>query len=71
MFGHGMARAAGLTAWFLMSIVYAPTVRYYRISLWWSLVLARDSLSSTRERRCIRRSAIGKAVEANGKAGRP
>jgi hopene-associated glycosyltransferase HpnB len=39
IFGHGISRAAGLTAWALMSIAYAPTVRYYRVSLVWSLAL--------------------------------
>lgn len=36
---NGAYRVAGLTAWLTMSLLYAPTVRYYRISLMWSAAL--------------------------------
>lgn len=39
VFAHGVPRAAGITAWLTMSAAYAPTVRYYRISMLWSLIL--------------------------------
>jgi hypothetical protein len=39
VFSDGIPRLAGLTAWILMSAAYAPTVRYYRIPLLWSLAL--------------------------------
>jgi hopene-associated glycosyltransferase HpnB len=39
VFAHGIPRAAGATAWLLMSAAYAPTVRYYRLSLLWALTL--------------------------------
>ena len=42
VFAHGIAREVGLTAWLLMSCAYAPTVRYYRISLLWSSDPPRD-----------------------------
>lgn len=39
LFAHGIPRAAGLAAWLMMSVCYAPTVRYYRISLAWCVLL--------------------------------
>jgi hopene-associated glycosyltransferase HpnB len=39
VFAHGIPRAAGLGVWFVMSAIYAPTVRYYRISTLWALML--------------------------------
>lgn len=39
LFAHGISKAAGAAAWLLMAVAYAPTVRYYRISLAWSLAL--------------------------------
>jgi len=36
---HGMPRAAGIAAWAFMSIAYAPTIRYYRLPILWSLTL--------------------------------
>ncbi len=39
IFGTGMARALGVTAWLMMSLAYLPAVRYYRISPLWSLTL--------------------------------
>lgn len=39
IFGHGAPRAAGIAAWLLMSIAYAPTLRYYRLPIPWALTL--------------------------------
>ncbi len=39
VFARGFAQLAGLATWLLMSIVYAPTVRYYRISWLWTFAL--------------------------------
>ncbi|SEP76302.1 hopene-associated glycosyltransferase HpnB [Faunimonas pinastri] len=39
LFGHGWAQAAGLAAWLLMAIAFAPTLRFYRASLAWGLAL--------------------------------
>jgi len=39
VFAHGISRALGLAAWLVMSLAYAPTIRYYRISILWSLAL--------------------------------
>jgi hopene-associated glycosyltransferase HpnB len=37
--GHGEVLLAGLAAWFLMTVSYLPTVRYYHLSLLWALSL--------------------------------
>ncbi|HEY3838060.1 MAG TPA: glycosyltransferase [Bryobacteraceae bacterium] len=39
IFAGGVPRLEGIAAWFLMSIAYFPSVRYYRISPIWSLAL--------------------------------
>ena len=39
LFGTGLLRIAGLIAWLIMSLVYYPTVRYYRLSALWSFSL--------------------------------
>jgi hopene-associated glycosyltransferase HpnB len=39
LFARGIPRAAGIIAWLVMSGLYAPTVRYYRISLVWAFTL--------------------------------
>lgn len=39
LFAHGAPRMCGLLAWLLMSVAYAPTVRYYRLTLLWSVAL--------------------------------
>ena len=39
VFAHGVPRVVGLGTWLAMSGAYVPTVRYYRISLLWSLTL--------------------------------
>ncbi len=39
VFARGNAQIGGLVAWLLMSVAYAPTVRYYRVPLAWSLAL--------------------------------
>jgi hopene-associated glycosyltransferase HpnB len=39
LLAHGAYRAAGLLAWLTMSLLYALTVRYYRLSPLWSLAL--------------------------------
>lgn len=37
--GHALAAAIGATAWLLMSLSYAPMIRFYRLSLLWSFAL--------------------------------
>ncbi len=37
--GQGLARFIGAAAWFLMTLSYAPMIRFYRLSLLWSLAL--------------------------------
>jgi hypothetical protein len=39
IFGDPLAMALGAVAWALMSIAYAPMVRFYRLSPLWSLGL--------------------------------
>jgi hopene-associated glycosyltransferase HpnB len=39
VFAHGIPRAAGVTAWLIMSALYAPAVRYYRLPLLWAFTL--------------------------------
>jgi hopene-associated glycosyltransferase HpnB len=39
LFGHGLARAAGLAAFLLASLSYLPTLTRYRQSPWWALAL--------------------------------
>jgi hopene-associated glycosyltransferase HpnB len=36
---HGVARWVALGAWLLMTACYVPTVRFYRLSLFWALLL--------------------------------
>jgi hopene-associated glycosyltransferase HpnB len=38
-FGSGGARIMGLWAWSVMALVFMPTLRLYRMSLWWGLAL--------------------------------
>ena len=37
--GHALAAAIGATAWLLMSLSYAPMIRFYRLSVLWSFAL--------------------------------
>ena len=39
VFGSGAARAIGIVTWLLMSIAFMPTLRFYRLPLYWSLAL--------------------------------
>ena len=39
IFGSGAARMLGLTTWLLMFIAYQPTLRFYRLSPLWGIVL--------------------------------
>ena len=39
LLGHGVARLAGLAAWFLMALSFQPTLRLYRRSPLWGLAL--------------------------------
>jgi hopene-associated glycosyltransferase HpnB len=39
VFASGPARAIGLIAWILMAIAFIPTLRFYRLPLYWSLAL--------------------------------
>ncbi len=39
LFGHGLAQAAGLTAWLLMAVAFQPVLRFYRLSRLWGLAL--------------------------------
>ena len=39
MFGHGLARAAGLAAWGLMALAFQPTLRFYGRSPLWGVAL--------------------------------
>jgi hopene-associated glycosyltransferase HpnB len=37
--GHGFSRIAGLAAWFAMALAFQPTLRFYRVSPLWGLIL--------------------------------
>ena len=39
LFGRGLARGAGLAAWGLMALAFQPTLRFYRRSPLWGVVL--------------------------------
>jgi hopene-associated glycosyltransferase HpnB len=39
VFASGAARAIGLVTWILMAIAFIPTLRFYRLPLYWSLAL--------------------------------
>ena len=39
LFGHGLARAAGIIGWAAMAIAFAPTLRLYRMSPLWGFAL--------------------------------
>jgi hypothetical protein len=39
IFGSGAGRILGLTTWLLMFIAYQPTLRFYRLSPLWGIVL--------------------------------
>jgi hopene-associated glycosyltransferase HpnB len=39
LFASGAAQAIGIAAWLLMTIAFMPTLRFYRLPLYWSLAL--------------------------------
>jgi len=39
LFGSGIARLAGFTAWLLMALAFQPMLRFYRVSPLWGLAL--------------------------------
>jgi hypothetical protein len=39
IFGHGATRICGLLAWTIMSVVYLPTLRFYRLTPIWGPLL--------------------------------
>jgi hopene-associated glycosyltransferase HpnB len=39
LFGSGLAQKLGLVSWALMAVAFAPTLRFYRMSLWWAIAL--------------------------------
>jgi hopene-associated glycosyltransferase HpnB len=39
VFAHGPAQAAGIAAWALMALAFAPMLRFYRLSPFWGLAL--------------------------------
>ena len=39
IFGSGIARALGLAAWLMMAIAFQPTLRFYRLSPLWGIML--------------------------------
>jgi hopene-associated glycosyltransferase HpnB len=39
VFGHGLARLAGIAAWLLMASAFQPTLRFYGVSAGWGLAL--------------------------------
>ena len=39
IFATGLPRFLGLVAWFMMALTYIPTLRLYRVSLFWSVAL--------------------------------
>lgn len=45
LFGDGMARWLGLTAWLMMALAFQPTLRFYRLSPAWGLALPAIAMS--------------------------
>jgi hypothetical protein len=39
LFGHGLARIAGLLAWVAMIVAFTPTLRRFRLSILWAVFL--------------------------------
>jgi hopene-associated glycosyltransferase HpnB len=39
VFASGAAQAIGIIAWLLMTVAFMPTLRFYRVPLYWSLAL--------------------------------
>jgi hopene-associated glycosyltransferase HpnB len=39
IFASGTAQAIGIAAWLLMTVAFLPTLRFYRVPLYWSLAL--------------------------------
>jgi hypothetical protein len=39
LFGHGLARVAGLLGWGAMIVAFAPTLQRFRLTLLWALFL--------------------------------
>jgi hopene-associated glycosyltransferase HpnB len=39
VFAGGMARLLGIVAWLLMALAFQPTLRFYRVSMFWGLAL--------------------------------
>jgi hopene-associated glycosyltransferase HpnB len=47
LFGSGLAQAAGLCAWLLMSLAFQPMLRFYQVSPLWGLALPAISAAYT------------------------
>jgi len=45
--GHGATRMCGLLAWAIMSVVYLPTIRFYRLTPLWAPLLPAIALVYT------------------------
>ena len=39
LFASGAAQAIGIVAWLLMAVAFMPTLRFYRVPLYWGLAL--------------------------------
>jgi hopene-associated glycosyltransferase HpnB len=56
LFGHGAARVAGVLGWVAICVAYAPTLRRFRLGLWWAPFLPLVALFYTA-------ATVGSAVD--------